>query len=126
MYQKRVGYSAVVSPYPNSGTKAISFSLAGIHCSPRDAPLSRLTGTGVPGPEGGVKFHWFGSWLLSELGVIGADTCAETLTASLSVKATARIIARKVKRDERLSRAMTKYFPRKTGSFYKDGRTKVQ
>jgi hypothetical protein len=59
--------------------------------------------------------------LVSESGFDWACTCVGALTASPSIKATARAIASIFNRDERLNLAMSKILV-KSRSFYKDGR----
>jgi hypothetical protein len=66
----------------------------------------------------------FSSSLLSEGGLDWACTFAGTLTARLSVKATANA-ANIMKRDECVNQPMIKVFSGRAGSFYKDGRTEA-
>ena len=69
---------------------------------PRVAPPSRRLGRSALGGRGGLKALTNSLPSERELGRI--STCAETLTASSSVKATVNINI--VKRDERLNQAM--------------------
>lgn len=78
---------------------------------PRVAPPWVLSGVGAPGPCGGLKA--LSSLLLSEEGLDSSGTCAGTLTASPSVKATANI----GKRDERVKQAMIKVLTKRAGLF---------
>jgi hypothetical protein len=79
----------------------------------RVAPLSLLTGVGEVGDCGGRKA--FSSLLLREVELEGVGTCAETLTASVSIKATVIIAARILNRDDRLNQAVTIIFFSKVG-----------
>jgi hypothetical protein len=93
--------------------------------SPRVAPPSVFSGSEPVGPDGGLNSHWFGSLLLSESGLKAPDSCAGTLTACPSVKATATIIASIVKRNERVNQAIRKIFSDIEGLYYKNGITEA-
>jgi hypothetical protein len=82
-----------------------------------------LSGIGDPGPRGALKA--FSSLLLREVELEGVDTCAETLTASVSIKATVIIAARSLNRDDRLNQAVTIIFFSKVGFFDKNGRREI-
>jgi hypothetical protein len=82
-----------------------------------------LSGIGAPGPCGARKA--FSSLLLREVELEGVGTCAETLTASVSIKATVIIAARIFNRDECLNQAVIIIFFSKVGYFDKNGRREI-
>jgi hypothetical protein len=82
-----------------------------------------LSGLSLDGPRGGLKA--FTSLLLRGVELEGVCTCAETLTASVSIKATVIIAARSLNRDDRLNQAVTIIFFSKVEYFDKNGRREI-
>lgn len=117
IYQKTVGYSAIVSPNPDSGTKAMSESLPWTHggLGPRVAPPSLFSGGGPL--VGGVKVfsHSVGNLPLIESVLNGGCICAGVLTAIPIAKLTASSVVRIMNLDERLNQAISNVFFRKQG-----------
>ena len=94
----------------------------------RVAPVSVLSGLSLDGGCGGRNAFSpkaFSSLLLRGVELEAVGTCAETLTASVRIKATVIIAARILNRDDRLNQAVTIIFFSKVGYFDKNGRPEI-